>query len=61
LRTRSEELEKHNRTLIERLEKAEQDKEYFKNIYNNYFLQVQTLITQKAIEEPGTKKLKWKF
>jgi chromosome segregation ATPase len=60
LRTRSEELEKHNETLIRELEKAERDKEDLKTTYNNYFLQVQTLINQKAIEAPGAKKPWWR-
>ena len=55
------ELEKHNSTLKGELEKAERDKEDLKQTYNNYFLQVQTLINQKAIEAPGEKKKWWKF
>jgi hypothetical protein len=44
------------------LEEAKRDKEDLKNTYNNYFLQVQTLINQKAIEAPGEKKRPfWKF
>ena len=43
------------------LDKAEQDKENLKNTYNNYFLQVQMLISQKAIEAPGEKKKWWEF
>jgi FtsZ-binding cell division protein ZapB len=61
LRARSEELEKHNETLIKELDKAEKDKEDLKTTYNNYFLQVQTLINQKAIEAPGAKKPWWRF
>lgn len=68
LRTRYEEkdkqIEEKNRyieTLKKELDKAEQDKEDLKTIYNNYFLQIQTLINQKAIEAPGNKKLWWKF
>jgi hypothetical protein len=62
LQARSEELEKHNFTLKAELEKASQDKEDLKQMHNNYFLQVQTLINQKAIEAPGEKKKpKWKF
>ena len=44
---------------IERLEndlkKADLDKEDLKAVYNNYFLQVQTLINQKAIGSGSTK------
>ena len=41
LRTRSEELNAHNETLKKELEDI-------KNLYNNYMLQMQTLINQKA-------------
>jgi len=61
LRARSEELEKHIETLKADLEKASQDKEDLKQMHNNYFLQVQTLINQKAIEVPGNKKKWYKF
>jgi predicted RNase H-like nuclease (RuvC/YqgF family) len=61
LRARSEELERHNTTLKAELDKAERDKEDLKTTYNNYFLQVQTLINQKAIEAPGAKKSWWRF
>lgn len=62
MHARSEELEKHNSTLKGELEKAERDKEDLKTTYNNYFLQVQTLINQRAIEAPGEKKKPfWKF
>lgn len=59
LQARSEELEKHNFILKGELEKAERDKEDLKQTYNNYFLQIQTLINQKAIEAPGEKKKPW--
>jgi len=55
------ELQNHNESLKKEIEKAEQDKEDLKNIHNNYFLQVQTLINQKAIEAPGNKKQWWRF
>ena len=61
LRARSEELERHIETLKKELDKAERDKEDLKATYNNYFLQVQTLINQKAIEAPGNKKKWYKF
>jgi FtsZ-binding cell division protein ZapB len=68
LRARTEELERHNGTLKAELERAsqdkatlERDKEDLKTTYNNYFLQVQTLINQKAIEAPGNKKAWYKF
>jgi hypothetical protein len=40
---------------------AGQDKEAVQNLYNNYMLQMQTLINQKAIEPPGAKKPWWRF
>jgi len=43
------------------LDKAGQREEDLKQMHNNYFLQVQTLINQKAIEAPGNKKQWWKF
>jgi hypothetical protein len=36
--------------------KAEPDKEDLKITYNDYFMQVQTLMNQKVIETPGGKK-----
>lgn len=43
------ELQDHNETLKKELDKASHDKDDLKNMHNNYFLQVQTLINQKAI------------
>src|SRR5271157_5969483 len=61
LQARAEDLHDHNETLKKELEKAERDKEDLKTTYNNYFLQVQTLINQKSIEAPGSKKPWWRF
>ena len=61
LRARSEELERHNSTLKEELSKSGQREEDLKQMHNNYFLQVQTLINQKAIEAPGATKHWWRF
>jgi hypothetical protein len=58
LKARNEELERHNLNLQAALDQANKDKEDLKNIHNNYMLQMQTLINQKAIEAPGQKK-KW--
>jgi hypothetical protein len=55
------ELQNHNETLKKELEKAGHDKEAVQNLYNNYMLQMQTLITQKTIEAPGAKKPWWRF
>jgi hypothetical protein len=49
-------LKDHNETLKAEIERAGQDKEAIQNLYNNYMLQMQTLINQKAIEAPGAKK-----
>ena len=46
-------LQAHNDTL-------KQDLQDLKAIHNNYMLQVQSLINQRAIEAPGTKKPWWK-
>lgn len=55
------EAQAHNESLKKELEKAAQDKEDLKQIHNNYMLQVQSLINQKAIVAPGAKKIWWKF
>ena len=54
LRTRSEELERHNETLKKELEISQET-------HRNYMMQIQTLITQKQIEVPGAKKPWWRF
>ena len=51
---KSEELEKHTETLKKELEDL-------KSMHNNYMMQMQTLINQKAIEAPGAKKPWWRF
>jgi len=51
----------YNATLKVDLDKASQREEDLKSMHNNYMLQMQTLITQKAIEAPGTKKPWWRF
>ena len=61
MRARYEELEKHNETLKAELEKAGQDKDDIKKTFDNYMVQVQTLINQKAIEAPGAKRPWWKI
>jgi hypothetical protein len=61
LRIKSEELEKHNKTLKKELENASQREQDLKSMHNNYMMQMQTLINQKAIEAPGAKKPWWRF
>jgi hypothetical protein len=58
---RLQEIQEHNETLKIELEKAHQDKEAIQNLYDNYMRQMQTLITQKAIEAPGANKPWWRF
>ena len=55
------ELQNHNETLKKELDNAGQDKDDLKETHKNYMLQIQTLINQKAIEAPGTKKPWWQF
>jgi len=61
LRARVEELQEYNETLKKELDKAGQDKDDIKKTFDNYMVQVQTLINQKAIEAPGAKKHWWQF
>ena len=51
---RINDLQAHNETLVKELEDI-------KSMHNNYMLQMQTVITQRAIEAPGTKKPWWRF
>ena len=51
---RISDLQTHNKTLLKELEDQ-------KIMHNNYFMQVQTLINQKAIEAPGVKKPWWRL
>jgi len=50
-------LREYNETLKGELEKSNKREEDLKQMHNNYFLQVQTLINQKAIEAHGAKKV----
>jgi molecular chaperone GrpE (heat shock protein) len=54
LKARIEEKEQHIETLKKELENITQ-------MHNNYMVQMQTLINQKAIEVPGAKKPWWRF
>ena len=58
---RIDDLEKEIEALLTELKKINQDKEDLKSMHNNYMLQMQTLINQKAIEVPGAKKPWWRF
>lgn len=54
LQDRIKDLQEYNETLKKELEDHKQ-------MHNNYMLQVQTIINQRAIEEPGAKKPWWQF
>ena len=54
LKARVEEKERHIESL-----KSELDN--LRSVHNNYMLQMQTLINQKAIDAPGAKKPWWRF
>jgi FtsZ-binding cell division protein ZapB len=54
LQAKVDELQAHKETLKKELEDL-------KSMHNNYMLQMQTLINQKAIEAPGAKKPWYKF
>jgi len=54
LKARVEEKDRHIESL-----KGELDN--LRSVHNNYMVQVQTLINQKAIEAPGSKKRWWRF
>ncbi len=53
---RIDELKAHNETLKKDLDHARQDKEDLKKTFDNYMVQVQTLINQKAVEASEEKK-----
>lgn len=59
LQARNEELKAHNETLKKDLENANKREEDLKNMHNNYMLQMQTLINQRALESPEEKKRPW--
>jgi chromosome segregation ATPase len=61
LELRMEESQNQIRDLRKELEKAERREVYFEEMHNNYMMQVQTLINQKQIVAPGTKKPWWRF
>jgi hypothetical protein len=61
IRAKYEELEKHNKTLKAELKSTSQREQDLKKIFDNYMVQVQSLINQKAIEVPGSKKPWWRF
>jgi hypothetical protein len=61
LRAKHEELEKHNETLKVELRSTSQREQDLKKTFDNYMVQVQSLINQKVIEVPGAKKPWWRF
>jgi len=61
LKADNERLQEVNEILRANIEELKKDKDTIQNLYNNYMLQMQTLINQKAIEAPGAKKPWWRF
>ncbi len=61
LNAEKERLQEINEILLANIEELKKDKDTIQNLYNNYMLQMQTLINQKSIESPGAKKQWWRF
>ena len=61
LNAEKERLQEINEILLANIEELKKDKDTIQNLYNNYMLQMQTLINQKSIEAPGAKKQWWRF
>jgi predicted RNase H-like nuclease (RuvC/YqgF family) len=59
LKIENEKLQAINEILQANIEELKKDKDTVQNTYNNYMLQMQTLINQKSIEAPGSKKPRW--
>jgi dynactin complex subunit len=56
-----ESMHAENRLLTDHIATLKKELEDIKNMHTNYMMQVQTLINQKSIEAPGTKKPWWRF
>jgi hypothetical protein len=61
LRAQLIEMQSHLETLKLDLERSNKNADDIKEMYTNHVLQVQSLINQKAIEVPGSKKPWWRF
>jgi predicted RNase H-like nuclease (RuvC/YqgF family) len=61
LKSENEKLQAINEILQANIEELKKDKDTIQNTYNNYMLQMQTLINQKSIEAPGSKKPWWRI
>ena len=61
LRAQLIEMQTHIETLKLDLDRSNKNADDIKEMYTNHVLQVQTLINQKAIEAPGSKKPWWRF
>ena len=61
LKAENERLQDINEILRANIQELKKDKDTIQNLYNNYMLQMQTLINQRAIEAPGAKKPWWRF
>jgi predicted RNase H-like nuclease (RuvC/YqgF family) len=61
LKIRLEEKDKQIEEKDRHIESLKGELTDIKSMHNNYMLQMQTLINQKAIEAPGAKKPWWRF
>ncbi len=61
LRVQLIEMQAHLETLKLDLDRSNKNADDIKEMYTNHVLQVQSLINQKAIEVPGSKKPWWRF
>jgi chromosome segregation ATPase len=61
LTTRIEEKDKQIEEKDRHIESLKGELDNLRSVHNNYMLQMQTLINQKAIEAPGAKKPWWRF
>jgi len=55
IKAKNERLQEIYEILLANIEELKKDKDTIQNLYNNYMLQMQTLINQKSIESPGAK------
>ncbi len=56
-----EDKDRHIESLKKELQSAGQREQDLKQMHSNYMMQMQTLINQKAIDAPGTKRPWWRF
>jgi hypothetical protein len=61
LKARIEEKDKQIEEKERHIETLKRDLDNSQETHRNYMMQIQTLITQKQIEAPGSKKPWWRF